>query len=148
MDDRVRIYELAKRMNMSNQDVIQALRALGYDVKSHSSTIDSSAINLLIASFKKKKEKSTKPKEIKELTPVKTTIAPKSEKIVKPQPVETVVKPPAVKPRVLSRYRKPDATAPAIPVDPAAIQPLHAEENPRRLSAHSKSSFLLPLIKF
>lgn len=56
MDDRVRIYDLAKRMTMSNQDIILALRGLGYDVKSHSSTIDSNVVNLLIASFKKKRK--------------------------------------------------------------------------------------------
>ncbi len=65
MDDRVRIYDLAKRMNLPNQDVISALRALGYDVKSHSSTIDSNAVNLLIASFKKKKRKKQSRKKPK-----------------------------------------------------------------------------------
>src|SRR5579872_2066651 len=107
MDDRVRIYDLAKRMNMSNQDVIQALRLLGYDVKSHSSTIDSNAVNLLIASFKKKKEKETKPKESKELSRIKIVPTPKVEKsTTKTQSIEPVAKPLTVKPRVLSRYRK------------------------------------------
>jgi translation initiation factor IF-2 len=111
MDDRVRIYDLAKRMNMSNQDIIQALRALGYDVKSHSSTIDSNAVNLLISSFKKKKEKETKPKENKELSRVKTVPTPKVEKpATKTQAIEPAAKPLAVKPRVLSRYRKAEVT--------------------------------------
>ena len=57
MDDRVRIYDLARRMNVPNQDIILALRALGYDVKSHSSTIDANAVKLLIASFKQEKRK-------------------------------------------------------------------------------------------
>ncbi len=60
MDDRVRIYDLARRMNVPNQDVIVALRELGYDVKSHSSTVDAAAVKLLIATQKKQKEKAKK----------------------------------------------------------------------------------------
>ena len=58
MDDRVRIYELAKRMNVSNQEIIDALRELGYDVKSHSSTVDKQAVGLLIQKLKKNNETS------------------------------------------------------------------------------------------
>lgn len=94
MDDRVRIYELARRMNIPNQDIITALRELGYDIKTHSSTVDSNAVGLLITALGKKKEQA-KVKSTKQTTgkAVATKPAPP------PQPV-------AVKPRVLSRYRK------------------------------------------
>ena len=36
----VRVYELAKELNMSNHDVISALAGLGIEVKSHSSSLD------------------------------------------------------------------------------------------------------------
>lgn len=101
MEDRVRIYELSRRMNIPNQEIIQTLRELGYDVKSHSSTVDSNAVGLLIAALGKKKEgepatatptkkKSTKSKPATKASP-KVPPAPEKKK---------------VKPRVLSRYRK------------------------------------------
>ena len=132
MDDRVRIYDLAKRMNISNQDIILALRALGYDVKSHSSTVDSNVVNLLIAANKKQKEKEkeikTKSKDTtKELSRVKQAGQAHSEKpVAKVVAVEPAVKPMAVKPRVLSRYRKvpipTEIAAEAIPSVPEPIE--------------------------
>jgi translation initiation factor IF-2 len=113
MEDRIRIYELAKRMNVPNQDVITALRELGYDVKSHSSTIDAAAVNLLIAKQSKKKEKKAKTKADKELSQIKPSQPAKAAaqtKIVEKAPAKVIPPqappPPLVKPRVLSRYRK------------------------------------------
>jgi|GEM_PF-338681 len=116
MDDRVRIYELARRMNVPNQDVINVLRELGYDIKSHSSTIDKTAVGAFIAHVDKKKknpEADTKGKSkaaaATKAPPVKAA-APK----MAPPP-----EPEKVKPRVLSRYRpeKPpvDGQEPATP---------------------------------
>lgn len=97
MNERVRIYQLAQKMNLPNQEIIDVLRELGYDIKSHSSTVDSSAVGLLIAALGKKK--SAKEKKA---TPAKSgTKASAAAKVPPPPP------PPAVKPRVLSR-RKPD----------------------------------------
>jgi translation initiation factor IF-2 len=90
MDDRVRIYELARRMNIPNQDVITALRELGYDIKTHSSTVDSHAVQLLVTHLKKKQQEKTKP--------AKQVSKPAAKVVAPPQP-------PVVKPRVLSRYR-------------------------------------------
>lgn len=56
MDDRVRIYELARKMNVPNQDIINTLRELGYDIKSHSSTVDKIGQDKVIAAFAKKKQ--------------------------------------------------------------------------------------------
>ncbi len=120
MEDRIRIYELAKRMNIPNQDIITALRELGYDVKSHSSTIDAAAMNLLIAKLSKKKEKEkdkkAKPKVEKELSQIKTApikqvvetnkTQTKQDKATAKVQVIEVPPPPSVKPRVLSRYKK------------------------------------------
>jgi translation initiation factor IF-2 len=106
MNDRVRIYELARQMNLPNQDLINALRELGYDVKSHSSTIEGATVGLLIAALGKKKSGE------------KPAAAPKAAKTqakaqVPPPPPEPVV----VKPRVLSR-RKPGAE----PIDTEPVQ--------------------------
>ncbi len=97
MNDRVRVYELAKQMNVSNQVLIHELRELGYDIKSHSSTIDNHVVGLLIAALSKKKSGTTKTStKAAPATPKGTTTVNKTA----PPP------PPVVKPRVLSR-RKP-----------------------------------------
>ncbi len=153
MEDRIRIYELAKRMNVPNQDVIMALRELGYDVKSHSSTIDAAAVNLLIAKQSKKKEKKTKTKADKELSqikpsqPVKVAAQPK---VVEKAPVKIApvqAPPPVVKPRVLSRYKKvPSAIEGTVElVEQALITPVAPAENlsPPLIEAQSPQSTVI-----
>jgi translation initiation factor IF-2 len=110
MNERVRIYELARKMNLENQDVITALRELGYDIKSHSSTIDSHAVGLLIQHIGKKN---------KALEAAKAPKAPKvATKAAAPPPPPPT---PAVKPRVLARYRPAPPTAePTGEAQPAA----------------------------
>jgi translation initiation factor IF-2 len=118
MDDRVRIYELARRMNIPNQDIITALRELGYDIKSHSSTIDATAVGNLIARLGKKKEQE-KAKPLKASTTTTTTKPPTAKGAATPPPA-------VVKPRVLSRYRPVTAPVPgeAVPaLEPVAVQP-------------------------
>ncbi|MDZ4833827.1 MAG: translation initiation factor IF-2 [Candidatus Melainabacteria bacterium] len=96
MDDRVRIYELARKMNISNQDIITILRELGHDIKSHSSTIDKSAVSAVIAALGKKNQAAEPPAKDKKA-------APKASSKIPAIPEKQIVKP-----RVLSRYRKPD----------------------------------------
>lgn len=111
MDDRKRIYELARQMNLSNQVIIDALRELGYDIKSHSSTVDKQGIGLLIAHLGKKKEAPAKP-----AGKSTTTSATTSAGTAKPAAKAAAPTPPPVKPRVLNRYRP----TPATPVEPVA----------------------------
>ncbi len=108
MNDRVRIYELARKMNLDNQELIVTLRELGYDIKSHSSTVDSHAVGLLIAALGKKKQQQQV--ETKTVKSAKT-----ASKAAPPPP------PPPVKPRVLSRYR-PTPPQSTIPVEPTGEQ--------------------------
>ncbi|MBY0552295.1 MAG: translation initiation factor IF-2 [Candidatus Obscuribacterales bacterium] len=104
MDDRVRVYELARKMNLSNQEVITGFRELGFDVKSHSSTVDGNAVGLFIAHLGKKKAAGKEDEK------------PKSKpSVAKPVPPP----PPAVKPRVLSRYR---------PTPPGGAEPAAADQ--------------------
>ena len=105
MNDRVRVYELARQMNLPNQDLIVALRELGYDIKSHSSTIDKHTVGLLIASLgKKKQQDASKTKPAKVAKPAASKVPPPPEPVI-------------VKPRVLSR-RKPTPPPDAQPVEP------------------------------
>ncbi|MCA9804068.1 MAG: translation initiation factor IF-2 N-terminal domain-containing protein, partial [Cyanobacteria bacterium HKST-UBA02] len=134
MEDRVRIYELARQMNLPNQELITMFRELGYDVKSHSSTVDSNAVGLLIARMNKKDED---PKAAKAAKP-----AAKTASKVPPPPPEKK----KVKPRVLSRYRKADleeaATAEAgvEPGSPNALSPGLPASGPAPLPASHISS--------
>ncbi|CAN5476580.1 translation initiation factor IF-2 [soil metagenome] len=106
MDDRVRIYELARKMNVPNQDIINTLRELGYDIKSHSSTVDKIGQDKVIATFAKKKQNSDSSGQ-----PEKGKVPkPTSPQPGKPNAAKAPVAPPppqpaVVKPRVLSRYR-------------------------------------------
>ncbi len=124
MKERVRVYELARQMNIHNDDIITTLRELGYDIKSHSSTIDSVAVGALIPALNKKKEQQANKAKpaTKPASGAKTTA-----KAAPPPP------PPVVKPRVLSRYRPVPAVvpgaepvveaAPAAPSAPSTAEP-------------------------
>jgi len=108
MDDRVRVYDLARRMNLPNQEVITALRELGYDIKTHSSTVEAGAVQLLITALGKKKQEPIKP------TKASKTSAKAETKAAAPPPPPVA---PIVKPRVLSRYRP---VAPVVIGEPVA----------------------------
>lgn len=124
MNDRVRIYELARQMNLPNQDLVVTLRELGYEVKSHSSTIDGSVVGLLIAALGKKKggdkvsavPAPSAPAPAKAAKASKATIAPPPEPVV-------------VKPRVLSR-RKPTPPPGEVVAEPIAEPLAPAVEAP------------------
>ncbi|MDX2106982.1 MAG: translation initiation factor IF-2 [Candidatus Melainabacteria bacterium] len=106
MEERVRVYELAKKMNISNQEVITALRELGYDVKSHSSTVDGNAIKPLIEQIKKKAsvEALAETQKAAAKGPVKAKGGGIPQAKIAPPPPEKKVE---AKPRVLARYKKP-----------------------------------------
>ncbi|HEY9682792.1 MAG TPA: translation initiation factor IF-2 [Oculatellaceae cyanobacterium] len=115
MNDRVRIYELARQMNLENEDIITALRELGYDVKSHSSTIDKTAVGLLIQHIGKKRQQA------QEKTKATTAKIPAAAGKAAPKAAPPPPAPVKAKPRVLNRYRPepvgetPDPNAAAAP---------------------------------
>jgi translation initiation factor IF-2 len=135
MNERVRIYELARQMNLPNQDLITALRELGYDVKSHSSTIEGNVVGMLITALGKKKTQE------KAAAPAKPT---KAQAKVAPPPEPVVVKP-----RVLSRRKptplpveggEPVVEPVAEPVQPiVAAQPPQPEVQPEPQAAPAKA---------
>ena len=126
MDDRVRIYELARRMNVPNGDVITVLRELGYDIKSHSSTIDKTAVGLLIAAIDKKKQKAENdPKGKAKAAPVTTpskSPAAKAPAKLPPPPEPVVVKPRVPGPLSSRKNRKPMAKRAPLPA-PLIVPP-------------------------
>jgi translation initiation factor IF-2 len=107
MNDRVRIYELARKMNLPNEDLITACRELGYDIKSHSSTIDAQQVGLVIAHLNKRKKGEPSKTEAKNI--VSPTTAKPASSTTKTTPAKAAAAAPAAppqKPRVLARYRR------------------------------------------
>ncbi len=143
MSERVRIYELARKMNLPAPTLIDACRELGYDVKSHSSTIDGHVVGLVIAHLGKKKQAPEKPEPkaaaAAAAAPAKapaTGASKASAKTVAPPP-------PVVKPRVLARYRREPVVEPgdvvAEPAAPALASCTNGSAHSSRASEPSKS---------
>ena len=74
MNNKIRIYDLAKKLNKSNKELIAVLQELGVTVKSHSSSIDEDTAqaveNLLTES---KTQQTPKPKPQPKPAPVKSS---------------------------------------------------------------------------
>jgi translation initiation factor IF-2 len=121
MSDRVRIYELARKMNLPAPTLIDACRELGYDVKSHSSTIDGHVVGLVIAHLGKKKQAPEKPEPKAAAAPAAKASTTGTTKTA----AKTAAPPaPVVKPRVLARYRKePVVEAAEVVVEPPVQAP-------------------------
>lgn len=59
---RLRVYELAKKLNMSTKELLQELEELGLDVKNHMSYIDEETVKLLLELFEEEEDvEKTKP---------------------------------------------------------------------------------------
>ena len=63
---KIRIYELARELNISSKDLIDKLSDLGIGVNSHMSTLSDEDANLVKSILTDKDEKKTKPKMAKE----------------------------------------------------------------------------------
>ncbi|MFN4189396.1 MAG: translation initiation factor IF-2 [Pseudothermotoga sp.] len=62
---RLRVYELAKKLNMSAKELLQELEELGLDVKNHMSYIDEETVSLILEIFEEEEEESVKAKSLK-----------------------------------------------------------------------------------
>ncbi|MBQ6473887.1 MAG: translation initiation factor IF-2, partial [Victivallales bacterium] len=63
MNDKVRVYDLARELGLSNKELLVLLEKEGYQVKSHSSNLEAEVANmirdLIISEREKKKQKAT-----------------------------------------------------------------------------------------
>ncbi|WP_373719836.1 translation initiation factor IF-2 [Weissella soli] len=75
-----RIFELAKEMNVSSKELVEAAKKAGMDVKSHMSTIDDAQESTLRKSGKASATKPAAPKDSKPATPKNHTNGNKAEK--------------------------------------------------------------------
>lgn len=76
----MRVYELAKLLNISNKDLIDFLTQEGFDIKSHMSALSEKALELAEKKFQKpekKESKDIKPKATHQPAPQKTVEKPK-----------------------------------------------------------------------
>ncbi len=53
---KIKIFNLAKDLNLSSETIIEFLRKKGFDVKGHMSTVDEDMLSLIMGHFKKEKE--------------------------------------------------------------------------------------------
>ena len=55
-----RLYEIAKELGKESKEVVTRAKELGFDVKSHASSVDTDVAEKLIKSFQRKKRNSRK----------------------------------------------------------------------------------------
>ena len=79
MNNKVRIYDLARKLNKTNKELIAVLQQLDIPVKSHSSSIDEETAKIVenILTEEKKVEKVEEVKEVK-ISPEKKTRSPEA----------------------------------------------------------------------
>ncbi len=83
---KVRVYQLAKELNLSNKELIERLRGLGVEVKSHSSSIEEEIATRIKDSLAPKSEVSKpQPKQPAQPAPLKKA-KPKPKTEPKPKP--------------------------------------------------------------
>lgn len=58
MDKKIRVHELAKRLNMTSKELLAELEDLGVDAKNHMSTLDESVVNMLIEIYNSEEDES------------------------------------------------------------------------------------------
>lgn len=94
-----RLYEIAKELGKESKEVVTRAKELGFDVKSHASSVDTDVAEKLIKSFAAKKE--TVEKKVAEVAAKTTAVAAKKEAapVKKEGATETKSVTPAAKPK-------------------------------------------------
>ena len=94
-----RLYEIAKELGKESKEVVTRAKELGFDVKSHASSVDTDVAEKLIKSFSAKKE--TVEKKVAEVAAKTTAVAEKKEAapVKKEGATETKSVTPAAKPK-------------------------------------------------
>jgi len=90
----IRIYNLSKKLNMTNQDLLALLQERGFNVKSHSSTIDTVSAENLVEEFTSKRQKNVSVSKDSHTEPFPSTqkseIKPEPEKVLQSFPKSLV----------------------------------------------------------
>ena len=119
---KIRVYELAKELNLTNKALMEKLTGLNITVASHMSSMDDDAVQRVKAVLFGKKEAAVEEKR------VKSTVIRRRKKVTEVQAEEALAAEPTA-PAV-------EATAPAIePPAPAETEDAVPEEPPARAAA-------------
>ncbi|MFQ5960478.1 MAG: translation initiation factor IF-2 [Candidatus Methylomirabilales bacterium] len=109
---KIRVYELAKELGLSNSQVMERLAKAGIPVKGHSSSVDEAAARAAVVKAEASKER---PKKAAKEGPAKKPKAPKRVKEAKPAPAPKVAAktpaPPKPARRVAPKPKAPPAEA-------------------------------------
>lgn len=90
MDKKIRVHELAKRLNMSSKDLLAELEDLGVEAKNHMSTLDDSIVNMLVEIYASEEDEKDVPVKSKKPSKPKDHIE-KSEEFEEEVPKNEIV---------------------------------------------------------
>jgi translation initiation factor IF-2 len=89
---KIRVYEIAKKLNITSKDVIAKLAKLGVEAKNHASGVDEAAAKKLLSVLEKKKKPAAPRKKKPVAAPKAKKPAKKAKKETKKEKKETAVK--------------------------------------------------------
>ncbi|MEW6087568.1 MAG: translation initiation factor IF-2 [bacterium] len=98
----MRVHELAKKINVPSKKLIDGLRQLGVDIKSHMSVLSEDTIQMVLTALDDEKRKSAEPAKLKPVPETKISAVskpvPKSARKEPQKKTETEEKAPEIKP--------------------------------------------------
>lgn len=60
---KARVYELAKRLNISARELLDELEELGVTVKNHMSVLDDETVNIIVGLYEEEKKETARKNE-------------------------------------------------------------------------------------
>ena len=136
MVKKKRVYEVARDLKISSEALVEIIRALGAEVKSHMSAVDDAVVEALHAQFDREKEK------IKRAGDGKRERVAAAPELATPGAEGTAAPPPALPAPMATLVAEPPAAAPPTPplsapaaapgaAAPAATLPVAETPHPR-----------------
>lgn len=129
---KIKIYNLAKEINISSETIIEFLKKRGYDVKSHMSPVSDEMMSLILTHFKKDKDQAERhQRKLQELKATRKKEAPKETSVPK-EPVKE--ERPSEPPPVTVPESVPQTSPVSVPVEVSA--PPSTETAEQVIEAH------------
>ncbi len=82
---KIRVYELAKKLNLQSKEILDALSSMGIEGKTHSSSIDGDAAEKVVRALKPQDASSGKAKAAPETVETKKAEGARAEKTLRPE---------------------------------------------------------------
>jgi len=121
---KIRVYELARSLNITNKVLLEKMRNMGVSVKSHMGSVDDEIAEKIKSSLF-----GEKPKEVDVVRVKPTVIRRRKKKVIAEEPA-IVEEKPATAEEIAEPEEKPDTTAEEIaePEEPAIVETVEPEE--------------------